>query len=217
MSSQNIEWIKIREIKNLIIKPLSINSKKGDNGCVATIGGSLEYTGAPYYSAISSLKAGSDLSHVFCHKESSIPIKSYSPELIVHPGFDDSSNQNLLKKTERWFKSMNSILVGPGMGREKDIEKIFVRFSKNISGFKNIPLIYDADGVGFWGDINFNNDIDKNDLEIINSNEKLIMTPNFTEFEKMCKLLGDKFKREILKNKKNLLMRYMMKIIKRKV
>ena len=30
----------------------------------------------------------------------------------------------------------------------------------------------------------------------INCNNKLIMTPNFTEFEKMNKLLGDKFKKE---------------------
>ena len=202
MSYENIISIKIKEIKNEIIKPLSVNSKKGENGCIGTIGGSLEYTGAPYYSAISGLKAGSDLSHVFCHKESAIPIKSYSPELIVHPGFDISSNDILIKKTERWFKSMNSILIGPGMGRESDIEKIFVIFSKTISEFKNIPLIYDADGVWFWVNINTKNEYDKNILEIINNNKKLIMTPNFTEFEKMCKILGDKFKKENIEKQK---------------
>ena len=202
MLYKNIVPLKLIEIRKEIIKPLSINSKKGENGCVATIGGSLEYTGAPYYSAISSLKAGSDLSHVFCHKESAIPIKSYSPELIVHPGFDFSSNDILLKKTERWFKSMNSILIGPGMGREPDIEKIFIMFSKYISEFKNIPLIYDADGVWFWVDINVKNNLDKNILEEINRNKKLIMTPNFTEFEKMCKLLGDKFNKEKIEQQK---------------
>ena len=202
MSEKNIEPIKITSIKNEIIKKLSVDSKKGENGCVATIGGSLEYTGAPYYSAISALKAGSDLSHVFCHKESAIPIKSYSPELIVHPGFDAYSNDILLKKTERWFKSMNSILIGPGMGREPDIEKIFVEFSEKISEFKNIPLVYDADGVWFWVDINTKNEFDKNILEKINNNEKLIMTPNFTEFEKMCKILGDKFKKENIEEQK---------------
>ena len=127
------------------------------------------------------------VSHVFCHKESAIPIKSYSPELIVHPGFDASSNDVLLKKTERWFKSMNSILIGPGMGRDPDIEKIFVRFSKFISEFKNIPLVYDADGVWFWVNINTKSEFDKNIVEQINSNEKLIMTPNFTEFENCVK------------------------------
>ena len=84
--------IKIVDIKNEIIKPLTESSKKGENGCIATIGGSLEYTGAPYYSAISALKSGADLSHVFCHTEAAIPIKSYSPELIVHPAFNTFSN-----------------------------------------------------------------------------------------------------------------------------
>ena len=148
MSDKDIQILKIEDIKNEIIKPLTESSKKGENGCIATIGGSLEYTGAPYYSAISALKAGSDLSHVFCHTEAAIPIKSYSPELIVHPAFNNFSNEILLKKTIRWFKSMNSILIGPGLGREEDTEKIFVEFSEKISEFKNIPLVYDADG--FW-------------------------------------------------------------------
>ena len=202
MLDKEFQILNIIDIKNEIIKPLTENSKKGENGCIATIGGSLEYTGAPYYSAISALKSGSDLSHVFCHTESAIPIKSYSPELIVHPGFDISSNDILIKKTERWFKSMNSILIGPGMGRESDIEKIFVMFSKTISEFKNIPLIYDADGVWFWVNINTKNEYDKNILEIINNNKKLIMTPNFTEFEKMCKILGAKFKKENIEKQK---------------
>ena len=202
MLDKEFQILNIIDIKNEIIKPLTENSKKGENGCVATIGGSLEYTGAPYYSAISALKSGSDLSHVFCHTESAIPIKSYSPELIVHPAFNNFSNDILLKKTIRWFKSMNSILIGPGLGRESDTEKIFVEFSEKISEFKNIPLVYDADGVWFWVKINMEKNFDKNIIDKINSNKKLIMTPNFTEFEKMCKILGDKFKNENIEEQK---------------
>ena len=202
MSNDDINKLKIVDIKNVIIKPLTESSKKGENGCIATIGGSLEYTGAPYYSAISGLKAGSDLSHVFCHTEAAIPIKSYSPELIVHPAFNDFSNEVLLKKTIRWFKSMNSILIGPGLGREADIEKIFVEFSEKISEFKNIPLVYDADGVWFWVKINQEKNYDKEKINKINLNTKLIMTPNFTEFEKMCKILGDRFKSESIEEQK---------------
>ena len=62
------------------------------------------YTGAPYFAAISSLKAvyytsnrlancsintlhsqGGDLAHVFCPEAAAPVIKAYSPELIVHP------------------------------------------------------------------------------------------------------------------------------------
>src|SRR5690242_13948873 len=86
-------------IKN-IIPILDSKRTKGDNGTIGVVGGSFEYTGAPYYSAISALKTGSDLSHVFCHVDAAVPIKSYTPELIVHPGFDDNKdNITLLNKT----------------------------------------------------------------------------------------------------------------------
>lgn len=58
------------------LKPLG---HKGDNGRIAVIGGSYEFTGAPFYSAISALKTGADMAHIFCSKSSSISIKSYSP------------------------------------------------------------------------------------------------------------------------------------------
>ena len=202
MLDSNILVLNLKTIKDEIIKPLTENSKKGENGCIATIGGSLEYTGAPYYSAISALKAGSDLSHVFCHTEAAIPIKSYSPELIVHPAFNTFSNYALINKTKRWFKSMNSVLIGPGLGREEDTEKIFVHFSEIISQFENIPLVYDADGVWFWVKINLEKNNQKESINKINSNSNLIMTPNFTEFEKMCKILGDRFKEENIEEQK---------------
>ena len=198
----NFNNINIKDIKNELIRPLTYLSKKGDNGCIATIGGSLEYTGAPYYSAISALKAGSDLSHVFCHTEAAIPIKSYSPELIVHPGFNLFSNETLLNKSERWFKNMNSILIGPGLGRETDTEKIFLEFTKTISLIKNIPLVFDADAVWFWGKLNSENNDEKEKLDIINNNKNLILTPNFTEFEKICKCLGNEFNNDSIEKQK---------------
>jgi len=179
----------IYNLINKIIPKLNQNQIKGENGNVATIGGSLEYSGAPYYSAITSLKAGSDLSHVFCHTDSCIAIKSYSPELIVHPAFNNNENEDLLKKSIRWFKSMDSIVFGPGLGREEDIEKIFVEFSNKISELDFIPLIYDADGIYFYNKF----------FKELKINKNLILTPNNSEYLKLCNQLGNKFNVE--KNK----------------
>lgn len=76
----------IRSLKG-VFPVLTSKAHKGQNGRVAIIGGSFEFTGAPFYSAISSVKAGGDLAHIFCSKLSSHAIKSYSPEAIVHPVF----------------------------------------------------------------------------------------------------------------------------------
>lgn len=70
-----------------VFPPLRPTLRKGDNGRIAVIGGSFEFTGAPFYAAISSLKIGGDLAHIFCSKSASPSIKSYSPEVIVHPVF----------------------------------------------------------------------------------------------------------------------------------
>lgn len=62
-----------------IFPKLIPTASKGQSGRVAVVGGSFEFTGAPYYSAISALRVGADLSHIFCSKFSSAAIKSYSP------------------------------------------------------------------------------------------------------------------------------------------
>lgn len=75
---------------------------KGRCGRVAVVGGCEEYTGAPFYAAMASLKGvraapcrgrgrltrasqGADLAFVVCTPPAAIPIKCYSPELIVYP------------------------------------------------------------------------------------------------------------------------------------
>jgi Carbohydrate kinase len=58
---------------------------KGSSGRIGILGGCLQYTGAPYYAAMAALKTGADLAFCFCAQEAAIPIKCYSPELLVAP------------------------------------------------------------------------------------------------------------------------------------
>ena len=72
----------MKEISKDIFKifpELTPDKKKGENGVIGVIGGSYEYTGAPYYAAISALKMGADMVHIFCSKSAAGPIKTYSP------------------------------------------------------------------------------------------------------------------------------------------
>lgn len=72
----------------ILVPKLTTDMHKGEAGRIGIIGGSLEYTGAPYYAGIAALKVGCDLVHIFCPQSAALPIKSYSPELIVHPLLD---------------------------------------------------------------------------------------------------------------------------------
>ncbi|XP_038987020.1 ATP-dependent (S)-NAD(P)H-hydrate dehydratase-like, partial [Phoenix dactylifera] len=102
-------------------------------GKVALIGGCQEYTGAPYFAVISALKIGADISHVFCTKDATVGnsitiIKSYSPELIVHPvleesyGVRDDEKASVFGKVvgevTKWMQRFDCLLVGPGLGRD---------------------------------------------------------------------------------------------------
>ena len=111
---------------------------KGQNGKVGVVGGSKEYTGAPYYVGAASLKAGADISHIFCTEGASIPIKSYSPELIVHGCLTDK------KELTDWIDRCTSIVIGPGLGREESLSGILIDYIDELSN-KDLPLVGDAD------------------------------------------------------------------------
>lgn len=87
---------------------LDEESKKGQNGKIGVIGGSYEFSGPPYYSAMAALKVGTDMAHIFCPKSSATAIKSYSPDLIVHPVFDLEQDKTFEESElesvfEEWF------------------------------------------------------------------------------------------------------------------
>ncbi len=78
------------------IVPLSHNSHKGSSGRVGVLGGSARYTGAPYYAATAALHVGADLAYIFCADEAALPIKCYSPELMVIPVYPANEFDQLL-------------------------------------------------------------------------------------------------------------------------
>ena len=145
---------------------------KGQAGKIAIVGGSREYTGAPYFAAITALRVGADLSHVFCHPASAPIIKTYSPELIVHP-LNDSDQAATLNATlfEQWLDRINSVVLGPGLGREPDAIAL-AHSVIELTRTRRIPLVIDGDGL--W--------IVSQDPRVIKDHPLLILTPNHIEF-----------------------------------
>nr|XP_040137656.1 ATP-dependent (S)-NAD(P)H-hydrate dehydratase isoform X4 [Ictidomys tridecemlineatus] len=123
-----------------IIPALTAKKHKGQDGRIGVVGGCQEYTGAPYFAAISALKVGADLAHVFCAKEAAPVIKSYSPELIVHPVLD---SPNAVLEVEKWLPRLHALVVGPGLGRDGPILDS-VKGILESSKARNIPVVIDA-------------------------------------------------------------------------
>lgn len=165
------------EMAKSIIPPLSHDQHKGMMGRIGVVGGCPEYTGAPYFAAISSLKIGGDLSHVFCTRDAASVIKSYSPELIVHPILDSDSFKSQM---EEWLPRLHAIVIGPGLGRSQTCIKnatSIIEMAKE----RNIPLIIDADGLHLV----------KENPGVIFEYTKAILTPNVVEFNRLYEKVMD--------------------------
>ncbi|XP_067113086.1 ATP-dependent (S)-NAD(P)H-hydrate dehydratase isoform X1 [Osmerus mordax] len=154
-----------------IVPPLTSKKHKGQDGRIGIIGGCQEYTGAPYFAAISALKVGADLSHVFCSKDAATVIKSYSPELIVHPVLD---SPNVVEEIEKWLPRLHALVVGPGLGRDPMLLSA-AREVIEKSKARDIPIIIDADGL--WLVTEY--------PSVIHGYQKGILTPNYMEFTRL--------------------------------
>lgn len=161
-----------------IIPNLNNTKYKGQDGRIGIFGGSTEYTGAPYFASMSALRTGCDLVHVFCTKESSVPIKSFSPEPIVHPVLDQ---YDAIRQIRPWLDRLHVIIIGPGLGRDDKIFKTIVELISICREIKK-PLIIDADGLFLVSQ----------KPDIIKEYPGIILTPNAMEFSRLVKGVLDK-------------------------
>lgn len=154
---------------------------KGQAGRIAVIGGSAEYTGAPYFAAISSLKVGADVAHVFCVNAAAAVIKSYSPEIIVHPLLD---TDNPVESIMEWAPRMHAFVIGPGLGRDPAILSTVAQLIEQLKKAEKL-IVIDADGL--W--------LVKENPDLIKGYTKIILTPNSVEFARLCtSVLGEEVK-----------------------
>ncbi|XP_016197424.1 ATP-dependent (S)-NAD(P)H-hydrate dehydratase isoform X1 [Arachis ipaensis] len=157
---------------------------KGQAGKIAVIGGCREYTGAPYFAAISALKIGADLSHVFCTKDAAPVIKSYSPELIVHPVLEESYSvreedkktisRKVLAEVDKWMERFDCLVIGPGLGRDPfllDCVSEIMRHARQT----NVPIVIDGDGLFLV----------TNNIDLVSGYGLAVLTPNVNEYKRL--------------------------------
>lgn len=165
----------LKECKNFIPR-LSTEQYKGDRGRLGVFGGSTEYTGAPYFGAMASLRTGADMVFVFCSSPAAVAIKCYSPELMVLPCLD---SERALETIKPWLSRLHGILVGPGLGRNNTVTQNIVDMIEYLKEDDDgaIPLVFDADA-----------------FYILYSNTDLLrgypnqvyLTPNLNEFKHLA-------------------------------
>jgi ATP-dependent NAD(P)H-hydrate dehydratase len=174
MASSSARTI-LAEVKQLI-PPLSAELHKGQAGRVAVVGGCLDYTGAPFFSAMSSMRLGSDMSHNLCEPSAGAVIKTYSPDCIVHGTFKIGRDYDEIRQeVQDLCGRLHSMVIGPGLGRDEHMQKCG-RISLEVAKKNGLWLVVDADGL--W--------LLQNEPELIRGYKKAILTPNVVEFGRLC-------------------------------
>ncbi|KAI8591144.1 Ribokinase-like protein [Geranomyces variabilis] len=180
---------KLLQTVKKVIPPLSGALHKGQAGRIGVVGGSEDYTGAPYFAGISALKIGADLCHVFCERNAGVVIKSYSPELMVHPYLRNTDSLGSPKdrsdeidkhvgRVEAMLSRLHVLIIGPGLSRDEVMgemtSKIITKAREN-----KIPLVIDADGLFLI----------QSNPDLIKGYPLAILTPNVNEFKRLCEAL----------------------------
>jgi NAD(P)H-hydrate epimerase len=181
------------------------DSHKGENGRLLIVGGG-PYYGAPALSSFAAQRTGIDLIYVATPKKVARAITSYSP-LIIKPIrlakeiaiqsptliVKELTNENHLatddiKIIHPLINKVDSLLIGPGLGSEKESQTAIYKIIKLFIENKK-PIVIDADAIKVIGK---NHDLIKN--------SQTIMTPHTGEFKE---LTGLKLTNKLDERKKN--------------
>lgn len=153
-------WIPIREK----------DSYKNQYGSVLCVGGNREMGGAIILSAKAALHSAAGLVTVASASENRTALHAQIPEAM----FKDSSN---LVALARAIKQSDTILLGPGLGRDSDAKTIFNFVLKHIQ--EGQWLILDADALYFYGEL-------PDHYEFKTKN--IILTPHLGEWERISSI-----------------------------
>jgi NAD(P)H-hydrate epimerase len=154
----------------MVTEPRAPESHKGDFGRLLVIGGSETYSGAPTFVALAALRTGVDLAFITAPREIAYAVSSMSPDLITLKLDGEYLNKESLSIIRRNLEKASAVVIGPGLGLQKETQEAVKEILKTIEA-KKIPLLVDADALKAFAEF-------KHRLET-----PAVLTPHTGEYE----------------------------------
>ncbi|EEH33644.2 YjeF domain-containing protein [Paracoccidioides lutzii Pb01] len=136
---------------------------------------------------------GCDMSHVICEPSAATVIKSYSPNLMVHPILQSSTTLSALKSNPlpapdtltlakpiiSFLPRLHVLVIGPGLGRDPTTQQIVIEVLKEARS-RQMPVVLDADALLLI----------QEHPDLVRGYPECILTPNVIEFARLVKAIG---------------------------
>jgi NAD(P)H-hydrate epimerase len=122
------------------------DTHKGDYGKALFVAGSSRYLGAPYFSALSFLKAGGGLSYLAAPKSVSSFLAGKASEIVLVPQKETPSGSIALENKEELLEisqKADMVIIGPGLSLDNEAQDLVRELTPKI----NKPLLIDGDGI----------------------------------------------------------------------
>jgi NAD(P)H-hydrate epimerase len=135
----------VKEVK-LVSKVRNPYSSKRDFGSLLVVGGSDVYSGAPALAAMAALRTGVGLTSVAAPKTVADSIRSYSPNLIVHPLRSDVVSPADLPILIPLLTRASALVLGPGVGLDSQTKQAIPLIVAKAEELQK-PVLVDADAL----------------------------------------------------------------------
>jgi len=190
-SLYNTDKIKVETNDPLPIPKREDDTHKGSYGKVLFIAGSSNYLGAPYFSALSFLKAGGGLAYLASPESITNFLANKGSEIVFAPQKETDKGSLSIKAKDQLLEfsdRADMVVMGPGLSLHDETQELVRELTPEIKK----PLIIDGDGITA---------ISK-DIDIIKKRKEVtILTPHFGEMSRITTTdIG-----EIKKNKVSIL------------
>ncbi|MEA3442981.1 MAG: NAD(P)H-hydrate dehydratase [Chloroflexota bacterium] len=170
--------IKVRISNPLELPKRNKDAHKGDFGEVLFIAGASSYLGAPYFSALSFLKAGGGYSRLAAPASISSFLANKGSEIVFVPQKETSSRSIALGNKDellRLSEIVDMVVIGPGLSLNGNTQQLVRELTSEI----NKPLLIDGDGITAIS----------NDVEILKGRKaETVLTPHLGEMSRITKM-----------------------------